>query len=71
MAMEFKVGDLVAAEKWTINGNIDSLGMIVDRSTSSWKIEWYGFDVENTWYTRDDIRAFRANYMRLKKKLDL
>lgn len=71
MAMEFKVGDLVAAEKWTINGNIDSLGMIVDRSTSSWKIEWYNFDVENTWYTRDDIRAFRDNYMRLKKKLDL
>lgn len=71
MAMEFKVGDLVAAEKWTLNGNIDSLGMIVDRSTSSWKIEWYNFDVENTWYTRDDIRAFRDNYMRLKKKLNL
>ena len=71
MVMEFKVGDLVAAEKWTIHGNVDSLGMIVDRSTSSWKIEWYNFDVENTWYTRDDIRAFRANYMRLKKKLNL
>ena len=71
MAMEFKLGDLVAAEKWTLNGNIDSLGMIVDRSTGSWKIEWYNFDVENTWYTQDDIRAFRANYMRLKKKLNL
>jgi len=69
--MNYKLGDLVAAQAWTINGNIDSLGMIVDRSTSSWKIEWYGFDVENTWYTRDDINTFRDNYMRLKKKLNI
>jgi len=69
--MEYKLGDLVAAQKWTINGNIDSLGMIVDRSTSSCKIEWYGFEVENTWYTRDDINTFRDNYMRLKKKLNI
>lgn len=69
--MNYKLGDLVAAQAWTINGNIDSLGMIVDRSTSSWKIEWYGFEVENTWYTRDDINTFRDNYMRLKKKLNI
>lgn len=68
MAMEFKVGDLVAAEKWMVKGNIDLLGMIVDRSTSSWKIEWYNFDVENTWYTRDDICVFRDNYITLRRK---
>lgn len=69
--MEFKVGDLVAAEKWTRHGIVFSLGMIVDTKTRSWKIEWYGFDIENTWYTGNDIHFFRENYMRLKKKLNL
>lgn len=66
--MNYKIGDLVAAETWTIHGNKHSLGMIVDRNTGSWKIEWYNFDVENTWYTRDDICTFRDNYITLRKK---
>jgi hypothetical protein len=67
--MEFKVGDLVSAQQWTREGNKTCLGMIIDRNTSSWKIDWYGIEVEFSWYTPDDIKMFRNNYLELCKTL--
>jgi hypothetical protein len=66
--MEFKVGDLVAAEQWSAHGDKTCLGMIVARNTSSWKIDWYGIEVEFSWYTPDDIKLFRDNYLKLRKE---
>jgi hypothetical protein len=65
--MEFKIGDLVTAKRWTPYGDEISLGMIVARNTSSWKIDWYGIEVEFSWYTPDDIKLFRNNYLELRK----
>jgi hypothetical protein len=67
--MEFKVGDLVSAKQWTRDGDKTCLGMIVARNTSSWKVDWYGIEVEFSWYTPYDIKLFRNNYLELCKAL--
>ena len=67
--MEFKIGDLVASQRWTPHGDEIGLGMIVSRNTSSWKIDWYNIEVEFSWYTPDDIKVFRNNYLKLREKL--
>ena len=72
--MEFKVGDLVAAQQQTQDSDKNDktcLGMIVARNSSSWKVDWYGLEVQFSWYTPDDIKLFRDNYILLKKKLNL
>ena len=69
--MEYKIGDLVAAEQWTIHGREHSLGMVVDRNTYNWKVEWFGFQVEFPWYSLDNMKIFRDNYFALRQKLNI
>ena len=67
--MNFNIGDLVSAQQWSAYGDKTCLGMIVARNTSSWKVDWYGIEVEFSWYTPDDIKLFRNNYLELRKTL--
>ena len=71
MAMEFKVGDLVATEKWTPYGDIPCLGMVVEKTKNLCRIDWYGFHVDLPLYDKHSMVIFRDNYFALRKKLNL
>ena len=71
MAMEFKVGDLVAAKQHTSSGNVDYVGMIIERTALTWKVEWFGFHVDIPYYSSNDMAIFRDNYITLRQKLNL